>query len=102
MHKRPIVVTEPADFERSWYPSLALHWPAPRKLVQSKWESLGKVTPGGTHEKAKERRRGRAITTRSRPRSGQRTDHLGLLSQARHCRDDLLSLATAARPRPGR
>jgi hypothetical protein len=71
-------------------------WPAPRKLVQPKWESLGKVTPGGTHEKAKERRRGRAITTRSRPRSGQRTDHLGLLSQARHRRDDVLSLATAA------
>ena len=34
----------------------------PRKLVQSKWESPGRVSPGGTHEKAKERRRGRAIT----------------------------------------
>jgi len=37
-------------------------WGAPRKLVQSKWESPGRVSPGGTHEKAKERRRGRAIT----------------------------------------
>jgi transposase len=38
-----------------------LAWSAPRKLVQSKWESPGRVSPGGTHEKAKERRRGRAI-----------------------------------------
>ena len=38
-------------------------WAAPRKLVQPKWESPGRVSPGGTHEKAKERRRGRAITT---------------------------------------
>ena len=37
-------------------------WAAPRKLVQSKWESPGRVSPGGTHAKAKERRRGRAIT----------------------------------------
>jgi outer membrane murein-binding lipoprotein Lpp len=51
-------------------------WPAPQKLVQPKWESPGRVSPGGTHEKAKERRRGRAIVTRSRPRSGQRTDDL--------------------------
>ncbi len=35
-------------------------WPAPQKLVQSKWESPGRVSPGGTHGKAKERRRGRA------------------------------------------
>ncbi len=38
-----------------------LGWGAPQKLVQPKWESPGKVSPGGTHEKAKERRRGRAI-----------------------------------------
>jgi len=36
-------------------------WPAPQKLVRSKWESPGRVRPGGTHGKAKERRRGRAI-----------------------------------------
>ena len=41
---------------------LLVKWSAPRKLVQPKWESLGRVTPGGTHEQAKERRRGRAIT----------------------------------------
>jgi hypothetical protein len=51
-------------------------WAAPQELVQPKWESPGRVSPGGTHEKAKERRRGRAIATRSRPRSGQRTDDL--------------------------
>ena len=50
-----------------------LSWAAPKKLVQPKWESPGRVSLGGTHEKAKEHRRGRAITTRSRPRSGQRT-----------------------------
>ena len=80
------------------------HWPAPKKLSSSRNGSSppGRVSPGGTHEKAKERRRGRAITTRSRPRSDQRTHDINVLLQTRHRRDDLLSVATATCSRPGR
>jgi hypothetical protein len=35
----------------------ASRWSAPQKLVHLKWESLGRLCPGGTHEKAKDRRR---------------------------------------------
>ena len=38
-------------------------WSAPRKLVQPKWESLGRLSHGGIHEKAKDRRRSGAIAT---------------------------------------
>ena len=30
---------------------LTLVWAAPRNLVHLKWESLGKLEPGGTHER---------------------------------------------------
>ncbi len=39
----------------------------PDNWCSQKGESLGRVTPGGIHEKAKERRPGRAISTRSPP-----------------------------------
>ncbi len=42
-------------------------WSAPRKLVHPKWESLGRISHGGTHEKAKDRRRGSASAARNRP-----------------------------------
>jgi hypothetical protein len=51
-------------------------WSAPQKLVQPKWESPGRLTHGGTHEKAKDRRGSGAVAARGRPRSGQGTDSL--------------------------
>jgi hypothetical protein len=36
--------------------TLVLDWPAPRKLVHLKWESLGTLCPGGTHAEATDRR----------------------------------------------
>ena len=36
-------------------------WSAPQKLVQPKWESPGRLTHGGTHEKAKDRRGSGAV-----------------------------------------
>ncbi len=41
-------------------------WAAPQKLVQPKWESLGRISHGGTHEKAKDRRPGGRVPARSR------------------------------------
>ena len=54
-----------------WY-----DWSAPPKLVQPKWKSPGRLTHGGTHEKAKDRRGSGAVAARGRPRSGQGTDSL--------------------------
>jgi hypothetical protein len=39
-------------------------WPAPQKLVHRKWESLGRLCPGGAHEEATDRRRGGATAPR--------------------------------------
>ena len=36
-------------------------WSAPQKLVQPKWKSPGRLTHGGTHEKAKDRRGSGAV-----------------------------------------
>src|SRR5208337_4405277 len=55
---------------------LGVKWSAPQKLVQPKWESPGRLTHGGTHEKAKDRRGSGAVAARSRPRSSQGTDSL--------------------------
>ena len=43
---------------------LKLRWPAPRKLVHPKWESLAKLSHGGTHEKATDHRRSSAHVAR--------------------------------------
>src|SRR5271157_3774967 len=51
-------------------------WSAPQKLVQPKWESPGRLTHGGTQEKAKDRRGSGAVAARGRPRSCQGTDSL--------------------------
>ena len=51
-------------------------WSAPPKLVQPKWKSPGRLTHGGTHEKAKDRRGSGAVAAQGRPRSGQGTDSL--------------------------
>jgi hypothetical protein len=71
-------------------------WAAPRNLVHLKWESLGKLEPGGTHEQATDRRRSDSIAERRRPRPGQRPDRLRLLPQGRRRPDHLPSLATTA------
>src|SRR5208337_4078893 len=83
-------------------PQNCFRWPAPQNLVQPKWESSGRLSHGGTHEQAKDRPGSRAYPARSRPRSGQGTDRPGHLSKGRNRANNLLSLASAIRPRPGR
>jgi hypothetical protein len=40
------------------------NWPVPQKLVHLKWESLGRLCPGGAHEEVTDRRRGGATAPR--------------------------------------
>src|SRR4051812_3559887 len=75
---------------------LYINWAAPRKLVHLKWNSLGKLEPGGTCEQETDRRRSDPIVEGRRPRPGQGTDRLRLLPQGRSRPDDLPSLAQAA------
>src|SRR5262249_27100548 len=71
-------------------------------LVHLKWESLGRLGPGGTHEEATEGRRSGPIAPGGRSRPGQGLDGRRHLPKARHRPDHLPSLAPAPRSRPGR
>lgn len=81
---------------------LAAEVSCPPKVGPLKWESSGRVSPGGLHEEEARRRRSGAIAEGRRPRSGQGADRRRRLSEDRRGRNDVLSLASDARPRPNR
>ena len=73
-------------------------WSAPQNLVPSKWESLGKLSHGGTHEKATDRRRSGAITAEADRDLAKGLTVADVCRKHGIARNDLLPVAAAYDP----